>query len=59
MKDDLHNERAYVAAPYGGVRPAAGLSALKRISWGAVFAGLVVALVVQLALSLLGLGLGI
>lgn len=59
MKDDLHNERDYRAAPYAGVRPAVGLSALKRISWGAVFAGLVVALVVQLTLSLLGLGIGI
>ena len=33
--------------------------AIKRISWGAVFAGLVVALVLQLALSLLGFGIGI
>ncbi|ARS34040.1 hypothetical protein CA264_00505 [Pontibacter actiniarum] len=32
---------------------------MKRISWGAVFGGLVVALVVQLTLSLLGLGIGI
>ncbi|HEX2866006.1 MAG TPA: hypothetical protein VHO03_03140 [Ignavibacteriales bacterium] len=31
---------------------------LKRISWGAVIAGVVVALVVQLILSLLGLGIG-
>lgn len=31
---------------------------LKRISWGAVIAGVVVALVVQLMLSLLGLGIG-
>ncbi|MGE5354245.1 MAG: hypothetical protein ACM3P0_19315 [Acidobacteriota bacterium] len=31
---------------------------LKRISWGAVIAGVVVALVVQLLLSLLGLGIG-
>lgn len=35
-----------------------GLAAFKRISWGAVFAGVVVALVVQLILSLLGLGIG-
>lgn len=33
--------------------------AIKRISWGAVFAGLVVALVLQLALSLLGFGIGV
>ncbi|MGE5499348.1 MAG: YrzE family protein [Syntrophothermus sp.] len=31
---------------------------LKRISWGAVFAGVLIALVVQLILSLLGLGIG-
>ncbi|MCC9135532.1 hypothetical protein ACFSKU_13520 [Pontibacter silvestris] len=60
MKDNLHNERDYRGAPYNeGRRPAAGLSALKRISWGAVFAGLVVAMVLQLTLSLLGLGIGI
>lgn len=33
-------------------------SAIKRISWGAIFAGGLVALVVQLLLSLLGLGIG-
>jgi hypothetical protein len=31
---------------------------LKRVSWGAVFAGLVVSLVTQLTLSILGLGIG-
>lgn len=35
------------------------VGAIKRISWGAVFAGLVVALVLQLALSLLGFGIGV
>lgn len=35
-----------------------GLAAFKRISWGAVFGGLVIALVVQLMLSLLGIGIG-
>jgi hypothetical protein len=35
-----------------------GLSAFKRISWGAVFAGLIIALVTQLVLSLLGIGIG-
>lgn len=33
--------------------------ATKRISWGAIFAGAVLALVLQLALSLLGLGIGL
>jgi VIT1/CCC1 family predicted Fe2+/Mn2+ transporter len=36
-----------------------GLAAFKRISWGAVFGGLVIALVVHLMLSLLGLGVGL
>ena len=59
MDNDLHNERHYRPTPYTGTRPAVGLGVFKRISWGAVFAGLVVALVVQLSLSLLGLGIGI
>ncbi|MBJ6142659.1 hypothetical protein [Hymenobacter sp. BT559] len=33
--------------------------ATKRISWGAILAGTVLALVIQLALSLLGLGIGL
>lgn len=40
-----------------GVR-AAEVGFIKRISWGAIFAGTIVALVVNLALSLLGLGIG-
>ncbi len=32
---------------------------LKRISWGAIFAGLVVALVIQMLFSLLGMGIGL
>ncbi|MBC6613186.1 hypothetical protein H8B15_19850 [Hymenobacter sp. BT507] len=35
------------------------LAASKRISWGAIFAGALVAIVLQLALSLLGLGIGL
>ena len=42
------------AAPARGLLPAA-----KRISWGAVFAGALLAIVLQLALSLLGLGIGL
>ena len=34
-------------------------AATNRISWGAVFAGTVLAIVLQLALSLLGLGIGL
>lgn len=58
MNNDLQNERDY-RAPAVAARTGAGLGVFRRISWGAVFAGLVVALVVQLALSLLGLGIGI
>lgn len=37
---------------------AAAPAAVRRISWGAIFAGTVVAMVAQLALNLLGLGIG-
>lgn len=33
-------------------------AAIKRVSWGAIFAGAVITLVTQLALSILGLGIG-
>jgi hypothetical protein len=39
--------------------PTAPAVAAKRISWGAILAGAVLALVIQLALSLLGLGIGL
>lgn len=35
-----------------------GPTAIKRISWGAIFAGLIIVLVVQLSLSLFGIGIG-
>jgi ElaB/YqjD/DUF883 family membrane-anchored ribosome-binding protein len=38
--------------------PHAGVAVFKRISWGSIFAGALIALVVQLALSLLGFGIG-
>ena len=47
-------EREYDREPIVDFPPAS----LKRVSWSAVFAGVVVALVVQLALTLLGLGIG-
>ena len=34
-------------------------SSIKRISWAAVFAGVLIAIVIQLTLSLLGLGIGL
>jgi hypothetical protein len=36
-----------------------GPVAIRRISWGAIFAGVVVALVVQMVFSLLGMGIGL
>lgn len=33
--------------------------ALKRISWGSVFAGVLIAVVIQISLSLLGIGIGL
>ncbi len=44
------------AEPYGYVHEG---GIFRRVSWGALFAGLVVALVVELVLSLLGLGIGL
>ena len=35
------------------------LEAVKRISWGSVFAGVLIAIVIQIALSLLGIGIGL
>ncbi|GAB3737011.1 hypothetical protein GCM10027594_17870 [Hymenobacter agri] len=45
--------------PLTATYAAAPLPIVKRISWGAVFAGAVLALVIQLSLSLLGLGIGL
>lgn len=45
--------------PSGTGARTADIGFIKRISWGAIFAGTVVALVVNLALSLLGLGIGL
>lgn len=39
--------------------PMTGVAAMKRISWGSVFAGVLVAITLLLVLSLLGLGIGI
>lgn len=57
MNNETRNMRN-VDAPVATTKTAAGLAAFKRISWGAVFAGVVIALTVQLCLSLLGLGIG-
>jgi hypothetical protein len=60
---DTSTETATLSRPYrnDGSRhlevPVPAVSA-KRISWGAISAGVVMALVTQLAFSLLGLGLG-
>lgn len=45
------------AGSWGGVEVVAG--ARRRISWGAVFAGVVMVIAVQLLLSMLGLGVGL
>ena len=42
-----------------GLAPGALGRQVKRVSWGAVFAGMVIAVVVQLVLSLLGAGIGL
>jgi polyhydroxyalkanoate synthesis regulator phasin len=55
-------QAADVAVHRGGMAyatPAVFPAALKRVSWGAVFAGTVIAVMIYLTLSLLGLGVGL
>ncbi len=59
MANNLRNDGNYGAVPAAASSATLGTVAFKRISWGAVFGGLVVAMVVQLALSLLGFGIGV
>ena len=44
--------------PYGYIPPEGG-GILRRVSWGALFAGLIVSLVIMLVLTLLGMGIGL
>ncbi|HKF95864.1 MAG TPA: hypothetical protein VKB96_14990, partial [Gammaproteobacteria bacterium] len=46
----MANQANVASEPYAAVR---------RVSWGAIFAGTVVAMVVQIVLTLLGLGIGL
>jgi hypothetical protein len=48
MKEEVHIETGYAAAP----------SLTRRVSWGAIFAGFFVTMVVQLTLTLLGAAVG-
>lgn len=57
--DSLRNRNPEPAITSGATTyGTSGWAAIKRISWGAVFAGLIIAMVIQLALSMLGLGIG-
>jgi len=51
-------ERDYNQTNYGGATATGAAAVVKRVSWGAIFAGVVITLVTQLLLSLLGLGIG-
>lgn len=54
------NDHNRVVTDFTDARPAAAaVPVVKRISWGAILAGAVLALVIQLALSLLGMGIGL
>src|SRR5689334_10248687 len=57
MKDEHGFEVPISRTSNAAVAPVAP-ALLKRISWGAIFAGVVIALAVQLVLSLLGIGIG-
>ena len=48
-----------MAVPHGGVAPAGIVAAGRRVSWGAIFAGVVIAVAVQLLLGILGTGIGL
>lgn len=50
----MENQTIHTVRPTTG-----GLDLIKRISWSAVFAGVLVALVTQMLLTLLGLGIGL
>jgi hypothetical protein len=54
-----HNPQAAYIPVERAEKHRAYASAIKRVSWGAIFAGAVVAIVTQIALSLMGLGLGL
>src|SRR5260370_24031052 len=47
------------AAAPGAIAGVEVIGARRRISWGAIFAGVIVVLAVQLLLSMLGLGIGL
>lgn len=57
MVDETRIPPAHDYGPYDADLYSPGF--LKRISWGAILAGVVVALVLELALGLLGLGIGL
>src|SRR5690606_10405128 len=38
---------------------AAAIASLRRVSWGAIFGGVVISLIVQFLLSMLGVGIGV
>lgn len=52
---EIHREAAPMTTGY---TPPPAAAAIKRISWAAVFAGVIIVLVTQLLLSLLGIGIG-
>lgn len=55
-EESTHRRRRHEEPSYRDNDRAA--AAVKRVSWGAIFAGTVVAVVVQIMLNLLGIGLG-
>ncbi|RZM28322.1 MAG: hypothetical protein EOO88_09375, partial [Pedobacter sp.] len=50
----MEREPLYTNQPLTG-----GFNLMKRISWSAIFAGVLVAIVTQMLLTLLGLGIGL
>ena len=52
-------ERTTIVNPAAEVNARAAASSMRRISWGAVIAGMVIAVAVQVVLSFLGTGIGL
>lgn len=53
-RESIHDKDTFESTRGGLLQP----SALRRVSWGSIFAGAIVAIAVQLLLNLLGVGVG-
>ena len=62
VESNKHPQKPVLAVDVSASRSQKGegmLESVKRISWGSVIAGVLIAIVIQIALSLLGIGIGL